>query len=139
MMKTVAQINLLPAVCVTPEILNRQREIPAQPRLDRICSRGRSSTALIIFEATSRHSGTKRGAIMTTRKPKPKPAYSPDRPTEQLRLVPVTIEHKPSTPAAQPWFDTELPPARSLLKAGLHSIRERECRGLDRLLSWRAF
>jgi hypothetical protein len=52
---------------------------------------------------------------MTTRKPKPKPAYSPDRPTEQLQLVPVTIEHKPSTRAAQPWqVDTEPPAARSL-------------------------
>jgi hypothetical protein len=45
---------------------------------------------------------------MTTRKPKPKPAYSPDRPAEQLRLVPV-IEHKLPTRAAQPWLDTELP------------------------------
>jgi hypothetical protein len=54
---------------------------------------------------------------MTTRKPKPKPAYSPliEWPTEQLQLVPVTIEHKPSTRAAQPrQVDTELPPARSL-------------------------
>jgi hypothetical protein len=49
---------------------------------------------------------------MTTRKPKPKPAYSPliEWPTEQLQLVPVTIEHKLPTRAAQPWFDTELWP-----------------------------
>jgi hypothetical protein len=48
---------------------------------------------------------------MTTRKPKPKPAYSPliELPTERLQLVPVTIEHKPSTRAALPWtVDTEL-------------------------------
>jgi hypothetical protein len=48
---------------------------------------------------------------MTTRKPKPKPAYSPliERPNEQLQLVPVNIQHKPSTRAAQPrQFDTEL-------------------------------
>jgi hypothetical protein len=53
---------------------------------------------------------------MTTRKPKPKPAYSPliEWPTEQLQLVPVTIERKQPTRAAQPWLDTELPPARSL-------------------------
>jgi hypothetical protein len=47
---------------------------------------------------------------MTTRKPKPKPDYSPDRPTEQLQLVPVTIEHKLPARAAQPWLDAELWP-----------------------------
>jgi hypothetical protein len=51
---------------------------------------------------------------MTTRKLKPKPAYSPDRPTEQLQLVSVTIERKQPTRAAQAWLDTELPPASSL-------------------------
>jgi hypothetical protein len=55
---------------------------------------------------------------MTTRKPKPKskPAYSPviEWPKEQLQLVPVTIEHKLPTRAAQPWLDTELPAARSM-------------------------
>jgi hypothetical protein len=54
---------------------------------------------------------------MTTRKPKPKPAYSPliEWPTEQLQLVPVTIEHKLPTRAAQPrQADTELPPDRPL-------------------------
>jgi hypothetical protein len=54
--------------------------------------------------------GTKRGAIMITRKPKPKPDYSPDRPTEQLQLVLVTIEHKLPARAAQPWLDAELWP-----------------------------
>jgi hypothetical protein len=47
---------------------------------------------------------------MTTRKLKPKPAYSPNRPTEQLQLVPVTIQHKPRTRATQLWqVYTELP------------------------------
>jgi hypothetical protein len=49
---------------------------------------------------------------MTTRKPKPKPAYSPliEWPTEQLQVVPVTIEHNLPTGAAQPrQVDTELP------------------------------
>jgi hypothetical protein len=45
---------------------------------------------------------------------KPKPAYSPDPPTEQLQLVPVTIEHKPATRAAQAWqVDSELWPGSS--------------------------
>jgi hypothetical protein len=48
---------------------------------------------------------------MTTRKPKP--AYSPDRPTEQLQMVPVTIEYKLSTRAAERRLATELTP-RSL-------------------------
>jgi len=39
---------------------------------------------------------------MITRKRKPKPAYSRDRPTERLRLKAVTIEYKLPTRAAQP-------------------------------------
>jgi hypothetical protein len=45
---------------------------------------------------------------MTTRKPKPKPAYSPNRPTEQLQVVPVTIEYKLPTRAAEPRLASEL-------------------------------
>jgi hypothetical protein len=51
-------------------------------------------------------------AIMTTRKPKPKPAYPPliEFPTEQLQLVPVTVEHKSPAHAGQNWqADTDLP------------------------------
>lgn len=48
---------------------------------------------------------------MTTRKPKANPAYSPDRPTEHLQLVPVTIEHKLPARAAEAWLDTEPPRA----------------------------
>jgi hypothetical protein len=42
-------------------------------------------------------------AIMTTRKPKP--TYPPliEYPTEQLQLVPVTVEHKAPARAGQTW------------------------------------
>jgi hypothetical protein len=53
---------------------------------------------------------------MATRKLKPKPAYSPliEWPTEQLQLVPITVERKTPASGGQLWqVQTELPVARS--------------------------
>ena len=54
---------------------------------------------------------------MTTRKLKPKPAYSPliEWPTEQLQLVPITVERETPACEGQLWqVQTELPVARPL-------------------------
>jgi hypothetical protein len=56
---------------------------------------------------------------MTTRKPKP--TFSPlnELPTEQLQLVPVTVEHKAPARTGQPWqAEMELPLTRLLPHRG---------------------
>ncbi len=59
---------------------------------------------------------------MTSRKRKSKPTYSPliEWPTEQLQLVPDTVERKtPPIGASASWLvETELPVARSLNHRG---------------------
>jgi hypothetical protein len=58
---------------------------------------------------------------MTSRKRKSRPTYSPliEWPTEQLQLVPVTIERKTPIGASASWLvETELPVARSLNHRG---------------------
>ena len=58
---------------------------------------------------------------MTTRKPKPKPAYSPliEWPTEELQLVDVTVDHKEPTRAGEIWqVEAELHVAEPLPQRG---------------------
>jgi hypothetical protein len=58
---------------------------------------------------------------MTTRKPKPKPAYSPliEWPTEELKLVDIVVDHKEPTCAGEIWqVEAELPVAESLPRRG---------------------
>jgi hypothetical protein len=57
---------------------------------------------------------------MTTRKPKP--TYPPliEFPTEQLQLVPVTVEHKAPAHAGQTWAETDLPSSPPRRKITLH-------------------
>jgi hypothetical protein len=58
---------------------------------------------------------------MTTRKPKP--TYPPliEFPTEQLRLAPVTVEHKAPARAGQIWrTETDLPSLPHRGKTTLH-------------------
>jgi hypothetical protein len=56
---------------------------------------------------------------MTTRKPKPTFPPLIELLTEQLQLMPVTVEHKAPARAGQIWpAETELPVARSLPHRG---------------------
>jgi hypothetical protein len=65
--------------------------------------------------------GTNSEGIMTTRKPKP--TYPPliEFPSEQLELVPVTVEHKAPPRAGQTWLaETDLPSVRQRGKMSFH-------------------
>ena len=55
---------------------------------------------------TSGHSGTNREAAMSTRKTKPTLSSMIELPSEWLRLMTITVEHKAPTRGSQTWQST---------------------------------